>query len=144
VPPMKRVVAAAQRRTHSGASDSDKERGEGARAVIRTLTQRERTSDSFFDLENWQILKEEGKAVCSLAVQTAPPNCSKLPNCQTAKLRKESCRHRLCLFSCLRKFQATKKSTAALYICRRHSFERSSLGFVRCHGQAGDERGQKE
>ena len=126
--------------------------------MIRTLTQRERTSDSFFDLENWQILKEEGKAVCSLAVQTAPPNCSKLPNCQTAKLRKESCRHRLCLFSCLRKFQAalyltgtdlltvqaTKKSTAALYICRRHSFERSSLGFVRCHGQAGDERGQKE
>ena len=54
--------------------------------MIRTLTQRERTSDSFFDLENWQILKEEGKAVCRFGC----PNCSakllqtaKLPNCQT-------------------------------------------------------------
>lgn len=29
MPPMKRVVAAAQRRTHSGASDSDQRKGRG-------------------------------------------------------------------------------------------------------------------
>ena len=29
--------------------------------MIRTLTQRERTSDSFFDLENWQILENKAR-----------------------------------------------------------------------------------
>ena len=33
VSPMKRVVAAAQRRTHSGASDSDQRKGRGGAAV---------------------------------------------------------------------------------------------------------------
>ena len=81
MPPMKRVVAAAQRRTHSGASDSDQRKGRGGAGCDSDSHSVKGHPIRFFDLENWQILKEEGKAVCRFGC----PNCSaKL--LQTAKL----------------------------------------------------------
>ena len=85
MPPMKRVVAAAQRRTHSGASDSDQRKGRGG-AGCDSDSHSVKGHPIRFLTWKGKLANLEGRRESSLQVWLSKLLRQTAPNCQTAKL----------------------------------------------------------